>query len=156
MPEHSELEGLELHQPFNYIQEVDPGAVGAGKYWLVLSGDNVPGQIKKRDTTNTFWQQVAIPQPYSLSTDAGEIGWISLVGAEDIPGEFKLLAIRANDGVEITVSAGTVTFHDVRYLLTPPATAASEGTKGQYSSDASFFYICTAADTWKRVAIAAW
>jgi hypothetical protein len=35
-----------------------------------------------------------------------------------------------------------------------PATATSTGIRGQFSSDATHLYICTATDTWKRVAIA--
>ncbi len=35
-----------------------------------------------------------------------------------------------------------------------PATATSTGTPGMVAYDSSFFYICIAANTWKRVAIA--
>ena len=35
-----------------------------------------------------------------------------------------------------------------------PATATSTGIRGQFASDATHLYICTATDTWKRVAIA--
>jgi hypothetical protein len=37
-----------------------------------------------------------------------------------------------------------------------PATAAATGTTGQIAWDASFLYVCTAPDTWKRAAIATW
>jgi len=40
-------------------------------------------------------------------------------------------------------------------LLTP-ATAAATGTLGDMKYDTGFIYICTATDTWKRVAIATW
>lgn len=39
---------------------------------------------------------------------------------------------------------------------TVPSTAASTGTTGMMSWDSSFIYICTATNTWKRVAIATW
>ena len=35
-----------------------------------------------------------------------------------------------------------------------PATATSTGTTGQIATDAGFIYVCTATNTWKRVAIA--
>lgn len=41
-------------------------------------------------------------------------------------------------------------------FVTPPATATSAGVAGQVSYDASFFYVCVAPSTWRRVAIAAW
>jgi hypothetical protein len=35
-----------------------------------------------------------------------------------------------------------------------PSTAASRGKKGQIKVDTGFIYVCTADNTWKRVAIA--
>lgn len=37
-----------------------------------------------------------------------------------------------------------------------PATATSAGEIGQWAADASYFYVCTATNIWKRVAIASW
>lgn len=37
-----------------------------------------------------------------------------------------------------------------------PATASSSGTRGQIAYDASFIYVCTATNTWKRAALATW
>ena len=40
--------------------------------------------------------------------------------------------------------------------VTAPATASSPGITGQIATDANYIYVCTATDTWKRVAIATW
>lgn len=37
-----------------------------------------------------------------------------------------------------------------------PASATATGTTGQVCWDASYIYVCTATDTWKRAAIATW
>ena len=37
-----------------------------------------------------------------------------------------------------------------------PATAAATGTAGDICWDSSYIYVCVAANTWKRVAIATW
>lgn len=37
-----------------------------------------------------------------------------------------------------------------------PASASATGSEGQIAWDASFIYVCTATNTWKRVAIATW
>lgn len=37
-----------------------------------------------------------------------------------------------------------------------PATATAAGTQGQIAWDANYAYFCTAANTWRRVALAAW
>jgi hypothetical protein len=37
-----------------------------------------------------------------------------------------------------------------------PSSASDTGTTGQIAWDADYIYVCTATDTWKRVAIATW
>lgn len=37
-----------------------------------------------------------------------------------------------------------------------PASAGASGTLGQIAYDTGYIYICTATNTWKRVAIATW
>lgn len=37
-----------------------------------------------------------------------------------------------------------------------PASATATGVKGEVCADANYVYVCTATDTWKRVAIATW
>lgn len=41
-------------------------------------------------------------------------------------------------------------------LVSVPSTATSTGSVGDYAADSSYLYICTATDTWRRVAIASW
>jgi len=41
-------------------------------------------------------------------------------------------------------------------LNTAPASASATGTLGEIRIDANYIYICTATNTWKRVAIATW
>jgi hypothetical protein len=48
--------------------------------------------------------------------------------------------------------AGTV----IHTLSATPASATAAGTVGTMSWDANYIYICTATNTWKRVAIATW
>ncbi len=51
---HSQLAGLELHEPYHYVQETDPGPVGSGKYWLKVSA----GEVKRRNDANSAWTVV--------------------------------------------------------------------------------------------------
>lgn len=37
-----------------------------------------------------------------------------------------------------------------------PASAAATGVAGEISWDDNYIYVCTATDTWKRVAVATW
>lgn len=41
-------------------------------------------------------------------------------------------------------------------FVSVPATPTSSGTTGQVAKDNSYLYICTATNTWKRIAWGAW
>ena len=42
------------------------------------------------------------------------------------------------------------------FRVVVPSTATSTGQVGQWAADDNYFYVCTATDVWKRVAISAW
>ena len=44
----------------------------------------------------------------------------------------------------------------LKTTLRTPASASATGAEGEIAWDADYIYICTATDTWKRVAIATW
>jgi hypothetical protein len=44
----------------------------------------------------------------------------------------------------------------VTEIVAAPASATSTGTAGQIAYDASYFYVCVAANTWKRAALSTW
>lgn len=50
-----------------------------------------------------------------------------------------------------TPAAGN--FTTLQIALTTPASSAAAGTAGQMTADASFIYVCTATNTWKRAAL---
>jgi len=63
-----------------------------------------------------------------------------------------------NFGGGDTAFAGKSTFAStvIHTLSATPATSTATGTVGTISWDTGYVYICTTANTWKRVAIAAW
>lgn len=56
----------------------------------------------------------------------------------------------ASDGT--TTNSGTI----INSLSATPASSSAAGVTGTLSWDASFIYVCTATNTWKRSAIATW
>ncbi len=54
---HSDLTGLNLHGPFRYEQDADPGAVGAGVYWLDTDS-GPPRIIYRRNALDSGWEEV--------------------------------------------------------------------------------------------------
>ena len=65
-----------------------------------------------------------------------------------------LLLWDAAQGLPVVSRAGAYVAIGIR--VDAPASATASGTAGDWAQDDSFIYICTAADTWKRVAIASW
>lgn len=54
------------------------------------------------------------------------------------------------------LAASAVTPAKVNLLTTAPASASATGVAGEVRFAAGFIYICTATDTWQRVATATW
>ncbi len=52
----------------------------------------------------------------------------------------------------LRLGTGTVIIH----TSSPPSGASDTGVAGTIMWDSGFIYICTATNTWKRVAIASW
>lgn len=75
----------------------------------------------------------------------------------DINGELRIRTLPTGLSTEnILVVNGSGDVRSRALFTTVPATATSTGSAGQMAYDSSFFYICTATDTWRRVAIATW
>lgn len=53
MTEHNTITGTGLHEAFHYVSASDPGAVGAGLYWLDTAAD--PYVLKRRNAGNSAW-----------------------------------------------------------------------------------------------------
>lgn len=113
----------------------------------------------------------SLPAPFSGfvndSAHAGAIGGLTYANTGPIsdsepatPGTY-FAAIEVTDGgtENVNALAGRIkTFAQmgVPNLVAAPATASSAGTAGQVAYDASYFYVCTAANTWKRTALSTW
>ena len=81
---HKDLVTADLHVP-GYLQDTDPGAVGAGKYWIDSSAGVGLWILKVRNTTNTSWEVLS-----------GNFSFLSL---SDTPSSYSgqgLKALRVN------------------------------------------------------------
>lgn len=76
----------------------------------------------------------------------------------DLGGFFKLRDYDNADAelFEVSPTAFEYLTYPVPYKVAVPATATSTGTTGQVAFDSNYAYFCTATNTWRRVAIAAW
>ena len=65
-------------------------------------------------------------------------------------------SLNATPNFELKGDLSSVFNGDLIIKTKTPATATAAGTTGMIAWDTSFIYICTATNTWKRVAIATW
>jgi hypothetical protein len=108
---------------------------------------------------------------YSLTTSAGVVlqGYtgglrIAVNGSGETGGARGDLLAAAADfsstlgvtGAATFLSSVTATSYNLSALNTAPASATATGTLGEIRIDASFIYVCTATNTWKRAAITTW
>lgn len=82
----------------------------------------------------------------------------ALAGGVDVTNTAGTLSVFSTP---FATATGTITLPDLRaaklYIAQQtPASAASTCTINQVAIDTGFLYVCTATDTWKRVAIATW
>ncbi|MBV9300566.1 MAG: hypothetical protein JOY62_01030 [Acidobacteriaceae bacterium] len=90
--------------------------------------------------------------------------WTLTGGAFDAQGgtDFRALLssknVTSGTGILMSQSGGTSTIAVdptvVGTQVPPPATSSDACSAGQFSFDTSYYYICTATNTWKRVALA--
>lgn len=82
---------------------------------------------------------------------------------EDQIGDKRSDAVASQDGVLVWDRSDAVPqvsrsgeFVGLAMKVDAPSSASDTGTAGDWASDTDYFYVCTATDTWKRVAIATW
>ena len=106
-----------------------------------------------RSSGSTRWNM----QATGGTESGGNVGADWALDAHTDAGAYNFTALA------ISRSGGNATFYN---LVTapqlrvstsnPPASATATGTSGMIRWDANYIYVCTATDTWKRVAIATW
>jgi hypothetical protein len=71
-------------------------------------------------------------------------------------GGTNAVVISANNQSATFAGAATIAGTVIHTLSATPATSTATGPVGTISWDSGYIYICTSANTWKRVAIATW
>jgi hypothetical protein len=97
------------------------------------------------------------------------VQWASILGIPPLRGTLQALPATTSTAAASTESMGYDHFYFYgvsnwrRVLSVPfrpwqaaPATSSATGSIGQSAYDSNYFYICTAANTWKRIALSTW
>ncbi len=91
-------------------------------------------------TTYQYGIQVLGSGEFRLNTSAGTAGQVLTTGGVGAPASWTTIV--TSTGIQVPTHT--------------PSSASDTGTAGTVTWDANFMYVCTATDTWKRVAIATW
>jgi len=106
-------------------------------------------------STNAWW---LLDANGLVQRSAGLLRWSSTTsfsGASDLSlSRAGINVLQVGDGG--ANANGIVSAAGYRMALTTPASASATGTTGTIVWDADYVYVCTATNTWKRVAIATW
>jgi len=135
----------------------------------IMGGGSDSGGIKLNCEANSHGQTV-VAQPHSegvtntLTLPAG--GDQELVGTTDtqtLTNKTLTAPTITGSGAIAGVFTGDLTGNvdgnisgEITLEGTAPASASATGTAGEVRYDADYIYVCTATDTWKRVAISTW
>lgn len=112
-------------------------------------GFSMNSGVAFRNTGSNFWDQG--------SGGSGDLYWRAGSGytnAMTMLNNGKILISSTSDsgsGAKLQVTGGIQLVS-----VSAPSSASAAGTAGEIRWDASYIYVCTATNTWKRVAIATW
>lgn len=165
---------------------VSPGSLMAGNDNVIIDGDGIRIRLDQTSATSTYRRYRLVSQAdeqlswiggfYTaasnsliLRADSGGTvrNAVTSVQSDSDSGYSAEVNIAATQGatqayVAVSISAAgasNVTVSSDNFIVaetSTPASAAAAGTTGTIAWDASYIYICTATNTWKRVAIATW
>ena len=112
---------------------------------ILLGPENATGQLKVGRSTKTHTVDI-----HGGVTESGETKALN-IGTGGASGSTTNINIGGGDGTcTTTIRADLVIPGET------PASATAAGTAGQIAWDVNYIYICTATNTWKRVAIGTW
>ena len=134
--------------------------------FVQIHGDNVHGDMTGEDSND--FKILGTPSGsagkglYLKGFSASPFGWVDGLRYLNVSsGKPDMLLVPVGGNVGINTASPTAVLDitsDIIRLRTSktPASAGASGNAGDICWDSSYIYICTATNTWKRVAIATW
>lgn len=102
---HDQLTGDELHPPAHTISGVDPGAVGAGHFWIDTQNAASGWVIKIRNAANDDWVTAV---GVTLAATLPETHLHVFIAARSIPANHKSIHYKQISGVGEVTGPGSL------------------------------------------------
>lgn len=127
---------------------------GTGGGHSIRVGNTVVALVQSGGLTMS--SPITLGNAYTLTAAANQVvGTASGPRLQAATGSNAGLAVGGTDRLTVSATLATLSVPLISPTSTP-ASATAAGTAGQWSWDTSYIYICTAANTWRRVAHATW
>lgn len=110
---------------------------------IVTIGQNAPKIYEVLHKSTSFGRKISVGD-YIFLTDSAAVYRITT--AQTALSTMGVVFVRGQY-TRFTSQASTVA------IAAAPGTSTSTGVKGQFYTDGSYLYVCTATNTWKKVAI---
>jgi hypothetical protein len=123
---------------------------GVGVAGAIFAGGNIQSNAVFAANNTTLYLR-----PSGASVSSGQV-IIETSGNITASGDLQFTANNTYDVGSSTNRIRAVHVRDLFVGTATPASASATGTAGQITWDASYIYVCTATNTWKRVAISTW
>lgn len=145
-----------------------PSIAGGSSKNLALNANNTDEVARVFSSGGNKLLQVRQDLTNQNTDGTGNIGLFGAFGSTASPDLYPFKYGYIGDGLMIGATTGSgasyvpaapLEIRGDRMMITTektPASASATGVKGTICWDASYIYVCTATDTWKRVAIATW
>ena len=105
-------------------------------------------------STDAFQVSGSAPASAVVVSAAGNLNALTITEASSPVVVQTDIGTGANE-IPLNGYLGGLAYEDT-VMVSVPASASAAGVMGQIAQDGSYLYVCTAANTWKRVAIATW
>jgi hypothetical protein len=139
-----------------------PADIAADVVWTLPATDGASGQVLTTNAAGIFaWSDAVLDSDIGAAVQAYDADLADLADG-------SLTGTKVGSGINGTnITSGTVAearldaaiARDSEVTAAPvaaPTTATDTCTAGTWAYDASYIYVCSAADTWLRAAIATW
>jgi hypothetical protein len=116
----------------------------------IFAGGNIQSNAVFASNNTTLYLR-----PQGATVSAGQ-AVLETSGNLTLNGDLGFNAANTYDVGSTTNRARSVYVRDLIVTTRTPSSASDAGTTGMIGWDSSYIYVCTATNTWKRVAISTW